>query len=125
MEVGWTVLAYGGAPLGELVAANPFLKPDWARPLLRVATDIVLRPGEPSLHLPHLEGRFLVLEGREDAFVPPPAAARYSSLTPQPKTVVTFEGGHMGVGPGQLELLQKIIRTSRGWLLDEKAIDLD
>jgi hypothetical protein len=125
MEVGWTVLAYGGAPLGDLVAANPFLKPDWARPLLRVATDVVLRPGEPSLHLPHLAGRFLVLEGREDAFVPPRAAARYRSLTPEPKTVVAFEGGHMGVGPGQLELLEKIIRASRAWLAEEKAIDLE
>jgi hypothetical protein len=119
--IGWTVLAYGGAPIGALVAANPHLRPDWARPLLGAFADLALRPVEPSAHLPYLQGRFLVLEGSDDAFVPARTAARLRAATPEPKRVVRFEGGHMGVGPGQLELLARIIAESRAWLVAEGA----
>src|SRR5271166_2215381 len=33
-RIGWTILAYGGAPFGELVAASPHVKPSWLRPIL-------------------------------------------------------------------------------------------
>jgi hypothetical protein len=121
VQPGWTVLAYGGTPIGSLVAANPHLRPAWTKPLLQHLTDLALRPVDPGEHLPFLKGRFLVLEGREDEFVPAAAAARMRDLTPEPKRVVTFAGGHMGVGPRQLELLEKIIAESRSWLIAEGA----
>jgi hypothetical protein len=118
---GWTVLAYGGTPLGPLIAANPHLRPRWIGPFLGGLADLLLRPLEPGAHLPHLQGRFLVLEGQTDAFVPAAAAARFRALTPAPKRVVAFDGGHMGVGPGQIELLERIIAESRAWLVAEGA----
>jgi hypothetical protein len=118
---GWTVLAYGGTPLGPLIAANPHLEPRWIAPLLSLAADLMLRPLEPGAHLPHLSGRFLVLEGAVDEFVPAAAAARFRDLTPDPKRVVAFPGGHMGVGPSQIELLEQIIAESRAWLIAQGA----
>jgi hypothetical protein len=118
---GWTVLAYGGTPLGALIAANPHLKPRWIAPVLDLLVDLVLRPLEPGIHLPHLRGRFLVLEGTSDEFVPAAAASRFRDLTPQPKRVVAFEGGHMGVGSDQRRLLERIIAESRMWLIAEGA----
>jgi hypothetical protein len=120
---GWTVLAYGGTPLGPLIAANPHLEPRWIAPFLSLAADLVLRPLEPGRHLPHLEGRFLVLEGATDEFVPAAAASRFRDLVPDPKRVVAFPGGHMGVGPRQIELLERIIAESRAWLIAEKAVN--
>jgi hypothetical protein len=42
---------------------------------------------------------------------------------PEPKTVITFEGNHMGVGPDKMALLQKIIATSKNWLIENGAIN--
>ena len=121
--VGWTILAYGGTPIGEVLAGHPRVRPDWARPLLGIAADLLLRPVEPAEHLPHLTGRFLVLTGDDDSFIPAAAAARLEALTPEPRTVVRLGGGHMGVGEGQEALLEEIIRTSRDWLAAEGAIN--
>jgi pimeloyl-ACP methyl ester carboxylesterase len=119
---GWTILAYGGAPIGDLVDANPFVRPPWVRPLLRAATDLLLRPLEPGAHLPHLEGRFLVIEGSADQFVPPAAAALMRELTPAPKTVVRLPGGHIGVGPDRQRILDEVLRQGRAWLVAEGAV---
>jgi pimeloyl-ACP methyl ester carboxylesterase len=122
-SIGWTVLAYGGAPIGALVAAHPDLRPRWLAPALGRFTDLALWPVEPSAHLPHLAGRFLVLEGRQDQFIPAPAAARLRELAPPPKRVVALDGGHMGIGPDKQRLLEAIIAESRAWLIDEGAVN--
>ena len=119
---GWTVLAYGGAPIGALVAGHPSTRPDWLRPLAGFVADTLLRPLEPAEHLPHLTGRFLVLGGRDDRFVPAAAAQRLRALTPEPRSVVEFDGDHMGVGEHQLTLLAQIIDTSAAWLIAEGAV---
>ena len=126
--IGWTVLAYGGAGLGEMLAGHPRFQPatfglDWAKPALARTTDILLRPVEPAMHLPHLKGRFLVIAGETDRFVPETAARRFRDLTPEPKTILRLPGDHMGIGPGQQALLDEIIRASRDWLRREGAID--
>ncbi len=121
--IGWTALAYGGSPIGALLAANPYLKPRWAAPILSRIADLVLRPVEPGEHLPHLRGRFLIVGGRDDAFVPEAAARRMRDLAPEPKTIVLLEGGHMGVGADRQALLAEIIAVTTRWLADEKAVN--
>ncbi len=121
--IGWTALAYGGSPIGALLAANPYLKPSWAAPILSRIADLVLRPVEPGEHLPHLRGRFLVVGGRDDSFVPEEAARRMRDLAPEPKTIVLLEGGHMGVGADRQALLAEIIAVTTRWLADEKAVN--
>jgi hypothetical protein len=121
--IDWTVLAYGGAPIRDLVEAHPRVRPRWLAPALGHLAEFALWPADPSAHLPHLAGRFLVLEGRDDPLIPAQAAARLRELTPQPKHVVVFDGGHMGVGPGQERLLEDIIAESRAWLVGEGAVN--
>jgi pimeloyl-ACP methyl ester carboxylesterase len=123
LSIGWTALAYGGSPVGALLASNPFLKPRWAAPCLAFAADLLFRPVEPAEHLPFLRGRFLLVGGSNDAFVPAAAAQRMRDLTPEPKTVVLLEGGHMGVGANQLALLEEIILVTRTWLVEQQAIN--
>jgi len=121
--IGWTVLAYGGSPVGALLAASPYLKPRWTAPILSRVADLVFRPVEPGEHLPHLRGRFLLVGGRDDTFVPDAAARRMRDLAPEPKTIVLLEGGHMGVGADRQALLAEIIAATTRWLVDEKAVN--
>jgi hypothetical protein len=121
--IGWTALAYGGSPIGALLAANPHMKPRWAAPILSVIADVVLRPVEPGEHLPHLRGRFLVVGGRDDAFIPEAAARRVRDLALEPKTIVLLEGGHMGVGANRQALLAEVIAVTTRWLAEEKAVN--
>jgi pimeloyl-ACP methyl ester carboxylesterase len=65
-----------------------------------------------------------VLEGRDDQLIPAPAAARLRELTPRPKRIVAFDGGHMGIGAAQDRLLDAIIAESRAWLIGEGAVNL-
>jgi len=122
-RVGWTIIAYGGAPLGALLAANPHLKPTWLRKAMAPLVDLVFHSLEPTVHLPHLSGKFLVLEGRDDRLIPEAARNLLREAVPEPKTVITFEGSHMGLGPDKMALLQKIIETSQKWLIENGAIN--
>ncbi len=117
--IGWTVLAYGGAPLTALFDANPFIRPSWLRPVMRPAISFLLGPLEPSLHLPRLSGQFLVIEGQNDTLIPESARALMRDLTPEPKTVITLEGPHMGLN--HMALLQQIICVCTAWLEEKGA----
>jgi len=121
--VGWTVLGYGGAPIGDVIAGHPHAGPAWLRPLLGAAAGLLLRPVEPSLHLPHLHGRFLVVGGASDQLIDPAAARRMVELTPEPRTVVLLEGEHVGVGPDERKLLARVIEVTRTWLVEAGAIE--
>ena len=122
-NIGWTILAYGGAPFGELVTASPHVKPSWARPFLGSVINVLFHPLQPSEHLPHLSGQFLILEGHGDTLVPEAARARLREAAPEPKTIVAFEGDHMGVGGGKTALLQLIIATSKAWLVAKGVVN--
>jgi hypothetical protein len=122
-SIRWTVLAYGGAGLGDVLATHPRLRPGWARPVIGGLVGLLLRAIEPAEHLPHLGGAFLIIAGHDDRLVPAGPARRLRDLTPEPKTIVLLEGGHMGVGAGQQILLAKIIVTSRAWLIAQGAIN--
>jgi dienelactone hydrolase len=122
-SIRWTVLAYAGAPIGAVIAGHPGVQPRWLASVLGSAADLLLRPVEPSFHLPHLRGRFLLLgAARADRLIAPAAAARMRELTPQPRTVVLIGGDHMGIGPDRHRLLGEVIRLTRSWLIEQGAI---
>ena len=123
IRIGWTIIAYGGAPLGALLTGNPHLKPTWLGEALAPLVDLVFHSLEPTVHLPRLSGKFLVLEGRDDRQIPEAARNLLREAVPEPKTVITFEGNHMGVGTDKMPLLQKIIATSKKWLIENGAIN--
>jgi hypothetical protein len=121
--VGWTVLGYSGAPIGDVIAGHPKAGPAWLRPILGAGAGLLLRPVEPSLHLPHLRGRFLVLDAATDRLIAPAAARRLVELTPQPRTVLLIKGDHMGVGPDRWKVLGRVVDATRSWLVEQGAIE--
>lgn len=123
IHIGCIIIAYGGAPLGAVLAANPHLHPPWLRQALGPLVDLVFHPLEPTVHLPRLTGKFLVLEGHDDGLIPAAARDRLRDAVPEPKTVITFAGTHMGVGPEKIALLQKIIDASKTWLMENGAVN--
>ncbi len=122
VAINWTVLGYGGAPLGVLLAHHPRLRSGWFRPLLHAGAALLLRPLEPAHHLPHLEGMFFVLGATEDTLIPEHAARRFAALTPEPKTVDWIEGTHVGVGGDQDALLARVIDRTVRWLREQDAV---
>ena len=121
-DIGWTVLAYGGADLGTILAAHPKADLGWSRPWVGAAANLLLRPIEPAEHLPHLAGRFLLIGASEDQLVPRPSFELFRELTPEPKTVVLLDGGHIGTRARQGALLGEIVGLTRGWLIDQGAV---
>lgn len=121
-EVRWTILGYAGAPIGAVVAGHPAVRPAWAARPIGAAADLLLHPLEPSEHLPHVRGRFLVLHAGNDRLIARGAADRLTALTPEPRTVVVVEGDHMGVGADRWKLLREVVAISRDWLAAEGAI---
>lgn len=122
-KVNWTILAYGGAPLGAIFTADKHIQPDIMRALLAPLINIVFHPLQPEMYLPTLTGHFLILEGKNDGLIPESARTNLRQATLEPKTVIDFEGDHMGVGPDKQELLQKIIAASRAWLMRMNAVN--
>ncbi len=123
LAVGWTVLAYGGADIGNLLAHHPRAGPEWTRPLLGWLAGRLFHPVDPAGHLPYLSGRFLVIGGTDDALIPERSARLMRDLTPEPKTVLLLRGRHMGVGQGQEALLQAILQATEDWLTDQGAVN--
>jgi len=122
-RVGWTIIAYGGAPLGDLFASNPHIKPMALRLIAGPIIDVLLHPLQPTVNLPQLTSHFLVLEGRDDSLMPKSSRMFLRSAVPDPKDVVLFGGDHMGVGPDKQMLLNTIIRESRSWLVRNGAVN--
>ena len=46
------------------------MRPAWLRKALAPSVDLVFHSLEPTVHLPRLSGKFLVLEGRDDSLIP-------------------------------------------------------
>lgn len=123
IPIGWTVLAYGGAPIDALVSGDTRLRPGWARPAVALAAELLLVPIEPSLHLPGLKGRFLVLRSADDTIVAEQASLYLETLTPEPKRTILLPGGHVGTGADRAALLEVALSATRSWLVAEGAVN--
>lgn len=122
-RIAWTVLAYGGGDLGNLVQSHPRLGPGWLRPLVGWVADFYFGPLDPVEHLPHLSGRFLVIGGEKDGLVPENSARLMQDLAPEPKTVVRLGGEHIGVGRDQEALMAEILSVVEAWLKEQAAVN--
>ena len=122
-RVGWTVLAYGGANIADILEQHPRIGPDWARPAVGWLAGRYLRLVDPVEHLPHLSGRFLVIGGADDGLIPKPSAQLMRDLAPEPKTILLLDGQHMGVGDSQTALLRRIQQVTEDWLVEQGAVN--
>ncbi len=59
--------------------------------------------------------------GADDSLNPEASARLMQEFTPQPKTVIRLEGGH--IRGGKTELAKTIVAISQGWLLERGAIN--
>lgn len=121
LPLGPAIMAYGGADIAALLSNRLDIGPRWLRDLLAASAAVLLRPVEPALHLPGLRGEFLLIIGADDSLIPEASARLMQELTPQPKTVIRLEGGH--IRGGKTELAKTIVAISRGWLLERRAIN--
>ena len=122
-KIGWTVLAYGGTNIGQLVNSNPNIKPKWAKPLFGWIIQLLFNPIDPKEHLEYISGNFLLINGKDDEFIPKESSSLMQKLTPSPKNIILLDGKHMGVGEKQKELLSIIIKETRMWLKQNDAIN--
>ena len=122
-KIGWTVLAYGGTNIGQLVNSNPNIKPKWAKPLFGWIIQLLFNPIDPKEHLEYISGNFLLINGKDDEFIPKESSLLMQKLTPSPKNIILLDGKHMGVGEKQKELLSIIIKETRIWLKQNGAIN--
>ena len=124
-NIGWTVLAYGGTNIGQLVNSNPYIKPKWGKPLFGWIIQLLFNPIDPKEHLEYISGNFLLINGKDDEFIPKESSSLMQRLTPSPKNIILLDGKHMGVGEKQKELLFIIIKETRMWLKQNGAINPD
>ena len=122
-NIGWTVFAYGGTNIGQLVNSNPNIKPRWTKPLFGWIIQLLFNPIDPKEHLEYISGNFLLINGKDDEFIPKESSSLMQKLTPSPKNIILLDGKHMGVGEKQKELLSIIIKETRMWLKQNGAIN--
>jgi hypothetical protein len=124
VNVRWTVLADGGAPIGAVIAGDQNVRPAWLREVAAMTAELLFRPLDPELHVSQLKGHFLLVSSAADTTIPRAASDRLAKLTPSPKQVIQLPGGHVGtVGVAKLALLNAAIGATRNWLCEEGAID--
>jgi hypothetical protein len=121
MEIPTTVIAYGGTDIYQLLMSNIKILPMWLRSVLGYLTARAIWPMEPHLHLPHLKGRFLIINGKYDTQIPESSWRELQRITPAEKKIINLEADHMR--PSRPELTARIVAISRRWLLDQGAIN--
>ena len=115
------ILAFGGVDIEGLLEANLDVGPRVLRRGVAWLVGTLLHALEPAGHLPHVSGRFLVIRGAADRQVPAALSARLAELTPEPREVITLEGGHMN--PRDPELTERVVRLSQEWLVRQRVIE--
>jgi hypothetical protein len=111
-------LAYGGTDIHMLLDANLGVEPAWLRSILARVAQLAIRPVEPGLHAPRMEGGpFLLVSGLRDEQIPRASYEALHRLVPEPKTVLLLDEGHMH--PGRPELTLRLVDLTRDWLEEE------
>lgn len=118
---GPSVIAYGGVDLEALAAANLKISPAWLRDIAAWGVWLLLKPLEPETHLPDINGPFLLINGKNDDRIPAESAQRLQALTPEPKTVITVDGGH--IDGDRPDLIENTVRLARVWLVSKGALN--
>jgi hypothetical protein len=100
-----TTFAYGGAGIDEVISHQLQGK---LGPLELIATKTLIRSQtwfvDPTFHLRHLGGPFLIVKGSEDTVFPPIASQTLEKELRDPKTIITLPGSH--IQPDKPELIR-------------------
>ncbi len=116
LRIDATVFAYGGADLSVFVES--YLAPRIGHKELEITLEILtplLRPFDPSIHLPLLRSNFLVIHATDDEVIPKAASERLTELAPEPKELVYIQGGH--INSDRWDLIEKLGAETMAWLI--------
>jgi len=115
------VMAFGGADLPGLFEANVKVRPRLLQWAAGRALGALVRPLEPSLHLPHLRTGALVILGTRDTKVPYRNARLMHDLHGGPKNLLELDALHLD--PRRPELSTEVVEASRVWLVSQGAMN--
>ncbi|MEA3373406.1 MAG: hypothetical protein U9Q62_06905 [Campylobacterota bacterium] len=115
------VIAYAGVDISDILYTNlEELETPW-RSLAAWLGETAIYGVEPARHLPYTKNDFLLINGTKDHQISPYSWKRLHQLTPDPKTVVILNEGHMH--PRKPELTRKLVKISREWLLERGLVN--
>jgi hypothetical protein len=115
------VIAYGGADISDLLYTNmEKIDSPW-RSFGAWLGETAMYSIEPERHLAHMNNEFLLINGTRDHQISTYSWGKLHRLTPQPKTVVILDEGHMH--PRKPELTKKLVKISREWLRERGLIN--
>lgn len=109
------VFAYTGTNFGALAAEQmkDRLGADGIR-VVRELAELLTIVHDPVIHLPWIDGRFLVIRGDEDKVFNAASSAKYEASITAPKEVVTLKGGHINID--QPDLIRQTQDAIKKWL---------
>ncbi|MDX1295230.1 MAG: hypothetical protein R3302_03120, partial [Sulfurimonadaceae bacterium] len=115
------VMAYAGVDISDLLYTNmdTFSSP-W-RDLLAWLGETAIYGVEPERHMPHVKNEFLLINGTKDHQVSTYSWKKLHELTPEPKTIIILEEGHMH--PKKPELTKKLVKISKAWFRERGLIN--
>ncbi len=111
------VLVYGGGDLRHLLGSPTTSRElGWAAPLLTGIARWYLAPADPIRHVADIAPRPLLMQnGREDSVVSPAAAQALHDVARDPKTLVWYDGDHIGLDEATvLRVLHDALRWIEG-----------
>lgn len=97
-RVGGAIFGYTGAHLAPV--AGKMLRGKVSSDVLEKSLALInnlTALHDPKLHLPFLDGRFLVIRASDDDVFPLESERLLEELLPQPKTILTIAGPHINV----------------------------
>lgn len=115
------VISYAGADISDLLYTN-MNKIDWPwRSFLAWIGETAIYSIEPAHHLPYMNNEFLLINGTRDHQISTYSWKKLHQLTPEPKTIVILDEGHMH--PRKPELTKKLVKITREWLKERGLIN--
>lgn len=115
------VIAYGGADVFRLLNTNlKNINQPW-RYLVAWLSATAIYSADPMHHCPYLHGEFLLINGSQDHQIPQYCWKKLHDLTPEPKTEIILDEGHMHFR--KPELTRRLVKMSQKWLLERGVIN--
>jgi hypothetical protein len=121
IRISETVISYGGTDLYHMLVHNMTNVAQPWRSIVSWLAITAIRGIEPELHVPFMKSDILLINGMQDTQIPEECWRNLHALTPEPKTVILLDEGHMHAR--KPELTKKLVRITQEWLLDKGAVN--
>jgi pimeloyl-ACP methyl ester carboxylesterase len=116
-------MGFAGVDLNALLHQNLKLQPDCMRRIVAWLGATCIYVVEPQLHVAHLGGNVLVINGAQDAMIPPSSARRLQEMVPKPKTIVNLGTAHMS--RRDPALVRRVAAITQEWLAERGLVNVD